>query len=102
MTDKEAKKPEAVVDVERLGGFAGFGGPGARIRSHGTMALSELSADDRARLEALVTEESPPLPMPDEFLYRITRQTEAGSVTIEVPESRVPEALRACVRDELM
>ncbi|WP_284162857.1 protealysin inhibitor emfourin [Frigidibacter sp. SD6-1] len=102
MTDEKDKTPEAVVDIERLGGLAGFGGPGAKIRSHGTIALSDLSAADRARLEALVTEESPAAPMPDEFLYRITRQTEAGSVTIDVPESRVPQALRACVRDELM
>ena len=102
MTDEKEKNPEAVVDVERLGGLAGFGGPAARIRSHGTMALSDLSPADRARLEALVTEESPPAPMPDEFVYRITRQTGEGSVTVDVPESRVPAALRACVSDELM
>ena len=41
-------------------------------------------------------------PMPDEFLYRITRQVGARVLTVEVAESEVPPAVRACVRDELL
>lgn len=90
------------VDIERIGGFAGFGGPAARIRSHGSLPLSALSHADRALLERLMAGKGPARPTPDEFLYRITRQIGASTTTVEVAESQVPAALRACVRDELL
>jgi len=37
----------------------------------------------------------------DAFRYRLTRQTEKGPQTVEVHEDAVPQAVRACVVDEL-
>jgi emfourin len=48
--------------------------------------------------------DNPPAPPPlsrDAFRYRITRQTGKGPQTVEVHEDAVPEAVRACVVDEL-
>lgn len=102
MTDGGKRAGGDTVDIERIGGFAGFGGPAARIRSRGSLPLSALSHGDRAALERLMAGKGPARPTPDEFLYRITRQTGAGTTTVEVAESQVPAALRACVRDELL
>ncbi len=91
------------LDVERLGGFAGFGNPGSRLRSRGTLENAGLSATDRQCVDALFAH--PPSPAGaaiDGFRYRLTRHTEAGSETIEIPEQHVPAAVRQCVRDELV
>jgi len=88
--------------VERLGGFAGIGLPGARIRRRGEIDPGTLSSPDRDALQRLF--ESPPAPPAksrDAFRYRLTRQTEKGEQTIEVHEDAVPEPVRACVVDEL-
>lgn len=87
--------------IERIGGFGGFGLPGAHLQSTGEVAVSDLSDTDRRTVEALF--ESPPssAPKPDAFQYRITRQTQAGPQTIVVPEDHVPMILRRSVKDEL-
>jgi len=46
-------QPEDRLDIERLGGFAGMGGPGAHIRSTGSLPGHALSADERWHLAAL-------------------------------------------------
>ncbi|MBS0562922.1 MAG: hypothetical protein JSR87_00065 [Proteobacteria bacterium] len=102
MTDDGEGASGGRIDVERIGGLAGFGGPGARIRSRGTLPLSALSRADRATLDRLLGQAGPAPPMPDEFLYRITRQVGARVLSVEVAESEVPAVLRACVRDELL
>ncbi|AWN48331.1 hypothetical protein DK419_19890 [Methylobacterium terrae] len=95
-----------MLTIERLGGLAGIGQPGSRIRSQGEQPLNALSADDRASVEALFRKppsrrQAAPM-MRDGFRYRITRSGEAGrQQTIEVPEAAVPPALRACVTDSL-
>jgi hypothetical protein len=88
--------------IERFGGLAGMGLPGSRIKSRGQLAMSSLSAADRGAVEALFEGGArAEAPMPDAFRYRITRQTPKGPKTIEVPEHRVPPALRNSVVDEL-
>jgi hypothetical protein len=92
----------AHLKVERLGGLAGMGLPGARIRSRGHIDARKLSAAEQAVVNGLF--ESPPAAPAqarDAFRYRITRQTEKGLQTVEVHEDAVPEAVRACVVDEL-
>jgi hypothetical protein len=88
--------------VEKLGGLAGIGLPGARIRSRGQIEASKLTASERTILDGLF-ERPPAAPAQarDAFRYRLTRQTDKGLQTVEVHEDAVPEALRACVVDEL-
>ena len=90
------------VSVERLGGFGGFGLPGSHLRSRGQVELAKLSSRDRAAVDALFDNPPKDRPSPDGFSYRLTRQTAKGTQTIEVAEQHVPEALKNCVKDELV
>ena len=91
----------ATVRVERIGGFAGFGLPGSRLRSRGEVDSAQLSAADRAALDALFEPPPATVPQPDAFVYRLTRRAAAGEQTVEVAEQHVPAALQSCVSDEL-
>jgi|SRR6516164_6803965 hypothetical protein len=100
-------QPDDSLDVERLGGFAGMGGPGSRIRSVGRLQGHELSAADRERLTALFSGAAlpaEPAGAADMFRYRLSlhRPGDAAPVVVEVPESAVPQRVRDCVRDELI
>ncbi len=92
------------VEVERVGGFAGFGGPGSRLQSRGTVETSALSDDDRDAVDKLFARvhPAPAAVNPDGYIYRLTRQTREGTQTIEVAEAHVPEALRAAVKDRIV
>jgi hypothetical protein len=93
----------ANVEVERVGGFAGFGTPGSRLQSRGTADTSSLSDSDRDAVEKLFTRAVPvSAASPDGFIYRLTRQTPAGPQSVEVAEEHVPNALRAVVRDRIV
>jgi hypothetical protein len=91
------------VKIERIGGLGGFGGP--HLKSYGERDLGELSIADRNALQALFANQGkkPSLmhnkQMRDGFNYRISRQTESGHETIEVPEDMVPAALISCIKD---
>jgi hypothetical protein len=91
------------LQIERMGGLAGFGGP--HLKSRGEMSLLQMSPADRQAVESLFSELATTLtPRPghaDAFRYRITRQTPSGPQTIEVPEERVPASVRDCVKDIL-
>ena len=91
------------LQIERLGGIAGFGGP--HLKSRGEVGLSDLSPADRQAVESLFADPQKRMPAQpgeaDAFRYRITRQTAAGTQTIEVPGHAVPAALRDSVRDVL-
>jgi len=90
--------------IERIGGVAGFGLPSSRVKSSGEQAVSALSADDQAKVEALFNNPERHQGSGlegDVFRYRITRMSKGKSQTIEVPEPSVPHALRACVSDKL-
>ncbi len=84
--------------VERLGGLAGFGGPGGRLTSTGRLDFAALSAADQQGLTALFAKPgAKSKPVADGFRYRITWQGKA----VEVAEDRVPAVLRDCVVDRL-
>ena len=86
------------VRVEQLGGFAGFGGP--HLKSSGAVDLSSLSPADRATVEGLFQRyrtSSATSAYPAQFRYRLTRQTPAGTESIEAPEHEVPDAVKASV-----
>ena len=89
------------LQIERVGGLAGFGGP--HLKSRGEMALTDLSSTDKQTIERLFKDPSQAKQknpgQSDAFRYRITRQTSAGPQTIEVPEDVVPYALRNSVKD---
>jgi hypothetical protein len=90
--------------IEPLGGLAGFGGPlgsgGPNVKARGEVALSALSPSDQAAVHSLFAQgnQSAPQGTGDMIRYRITRQTQAGSESVEVPEAVVPAALRNSVK----
>ena len=89
--------------IERVGGLAGFGLPGSKVQSSGEQSISALSAADQASVEALFQNPPPEEGQQrDTFRYRITRIVKGKKQTVEVPESAVPIALRACVSDTLI
>ena len=93
-----------LLKVERVGGFAGFGLSGSRLRSQGEQEMSALSAADQAAVEALFRNRGRVTaagPQADGFRYRITRVAGGQEETVEVPEAAVPAALRNCVTDTL-
>jgi emfourin len=88
--------------VERLGGLAGVGLPGSRLRSHGEIDLGKLSPSEQGTVERLFQNPpAAPAKSRDAFRYRLTRQTEKGPQSVEVHEDAVPEVVRSCVVDEL-
>ena len=89
--------------IERVGGLAGFGLPGSKIQSIGEQSISALSSADQASVEALFQNPPPQEEqLRDAFRYRITRTVKGKKQTVEVPESAVPMALKACVSDKLI
>ena len=101
MTEKADKKHDRLT-VERVGGFAGFGGPGSHLKSAGEVAMSALSAADRRAIEALFSGPARAgAAKPVAFVYRITRRISGVLKTIEVSEERVPGVIRKCVNSTL-
>jgi hypothetical protein len=90
------------LDVERVGGFGGFGSPGSHLRSRGQVETNDLVPADQHAIEALFDRPPKSSSPPDAFRYRLTRQTAHGPETIEVSEEHVPPALRAKVKDEIV
>ncbi len=92
-----------MLKVERIGGFAGYGGANSRLKSDGVMAFSALSPADQRRVEAMFNAKgaADASPVRDGFSYRITRATKTGDDVIVVPESTVPAAMIACVKDRI-
>lgn len=90
-----------VVEVERLGGFAGVGGQLSNLRSVGKIAVSELREEDKVRLLAALEVQPPRKLSADQFLYRITMRVNDTMRSVELPESEVPDYIRNCVSLEL-
>ena len=91
------------IDVERLGGLAGYGSPGARLRSRGSVLAHELNIADQAILrDIFLRPPQGPDPTRDALRYRLTRQCGAASHSVVVAETDVPQAIRECVHDELV
>ncbi len=88
------------LEIEKLGGLAGMGAR-SRLRSRGRLALSSLSAADRQAVDALFASPAPePDKMRDGFRYRLTRHTDAGEQTVEIPESAAPAFISGSVKNE--
>jgi hypothetical protein len=95
-----------VVTIERLGGFAGFGGP--NLKSEGQISFSDLSPPDQAAVTGLFEPgrktgpaKSPPAAIPDAFHYRLTRVIDGRPRSVEAPEEAVPAPLLASIRDSI-
>jgi len=90
------------LEVERLGGFGGFGLPGSHLKSRGDVAISGLSAADLQVIDRLFQGTvSLVTPKTDGFRYRLKRITGYTVQTIEVPEENVPISIRNSVKDTL-
>lgn len=101
----------AALHVERLGGLAGFGAGRSRIRSVGQIDSGALPPAVQQVVERLFqtgegvaahAQRRSKTLVRDGFYYRLSRTTEAGLQTVEVPEAAMPTELVACVRDELL
>jgi emfourin len=94
----------SILNIEKTGGLANFGGARSRIRSRGQLDTNSLSATELKAVEALFRKpaRSASPTSADAFRFRITRSTAAGEETIEVPESDVPLAVAFAVKDELL
>lgn len=92
-----------LLTIERVGGLAGLGGQGSRIKSRGQVALASLCAEEQTAIEHLFASHTTKraVPVPDGFCYRVTRTLRTGVKTIEVPEDALPQFLVRCVKDEL-
>lgn len=95
----------AMLQVERVGGLAGFGRGGSHLRSQGQVDMASLSSQEQAAVEALFQSDSKKTDssnMRDGFRYKISRITPSGTETVEAAESAVPPAVAQCVKDELV
>jgi hypothetical protein len=94
--------------IERIGGIAGFGLPGSRIKSGGQLALERLSAADLKSVNELFAGQRgqsasrQASPVRDGFAYRITRSVGQTVECVEIDEAQVPAALLKCVKDRLV
>src|SRR5690349_25173853 len=94
----------AKLQVERIGGLAGFGGAGSHLRSRGEVELTDLSAAEQQAVESLfqLRDKTKPSQMRDGFQYRITRNTANGVETIVVPEEALLSTICGRVKDEIV
>jgi len=91
--------------IERIGGLAGFGSPGSRLRSIGEQAISALSAADQTLVDDMFRNPERHQGSGrerDAFRYRITRNRNGKDETVEVADAAVPQALKAVVSDKLV
>jgi len=90
--------------IERIGGFAGFGGKNARLQSRGEIELDELSSVDRQTVERLFDSGGEPAApnAADMFRYKLSKTTLNGIETIETGEESIPDIIRRSVRDEFI
>lgn len=88
--------------LEKTGGFAGFGGVRSALRSDGVCAVEKLSPEELSLIEGFFCENgTEPAKVADGFRYRIVWPSRFGTRSVEVPESLVPEEIKASVKDRL-
>ncbi|HEY2775822.1 MAG TPA: protealysin inhibitor emfourin [Candidatus Binatia bacterium] len=96
------------IQVERLGGVAGFGTRAGHLRSRGEIHEASLCDADRAAVDALFESAGQAAPARsgargiDELRYRLTREGPRGDESVEASESAVPQVLRESVKDEIV
>ena len=74
------------------------------MHSHGRVDLDQLSADDRAAVDALFSRYrgTSSTPRPDAFRYKIARGSGDSAEAVEVPEGALPPSITSVVKDELV
>jgi len=92
------------LEIERLGGLAGFGGQNSRLRSSGEIDMDALSNEDKKTVEELFLSKGKPdgNSTADAFRYRISRVTSKGVESVEAAEEKIPNAIRQCVKDKII
>ena len=97
-----------ILRVERVGGLAGFGLPGAHLRSCGLLDYTALDLGARRAVDQLFAGKHPlslragTSAVRDGFRYRISRGAGAAAETVEVAEADAPAVVQGCVKDELV
>lgn len=72
------------------------------LKGRGEIDTARLSAQAREQLEALFREETATLEaMGNSPVYRVTRVSDAGTQSMEIPEHLMPDGLVGAVKDEL-
>ncbi|MBE5322282.1 hypothetical protein IM793_24245 [Pedobacter sp. MR2016-19] len=94
----------AILKIERIGGFAGFGGINSRLQSIGEVNTSDLSLNDKRAIEDLFafSNTSNGSLSPDTFRYKISRTTSKGTESIEASEDMVPNLIKQSVKDQII
>lgn len=93
----------SILQVEKLGGLANFGGMRSRIRSVGRIDTTALSPDDQKAIDELFRSSgTPDSNIADSFRFRVSRLSVNGTENIEVSETCIPAALASCVKDEFV
>ncbi|BCH53860.1 hypothetical protein GOZ89_05105 [Agrobacterium vitis] len=88
--------------LEKMGGFAGFGGAKSALRSDGVCAVEKLSAAEKQLIEEFFQQSLPQTAaVADGFRYRIVWPSRFGDRSVDVPESLVPDEIKASVKDRL-
>lgn len=82
--------------IERRGGFAG-------LKAEGTIEADSLGEEDRSTMESLFKMKGalPAAPGADRFVYKVTRENDTGTKTMEIPETLLPRAVTRAVKDSL-
>ena len=82
--------------IERRGGFAG-------LKATGEIDTTTLDEVDRAAIEELFKTKGklPASPGADRYIFTVTRETDSGKKTMEIPEHLLPSAVSRAVKDEL-
>jgi hypothetical protein len=86
------------ITIEQMGGFVGPNTPGGHIRMRGSVAWSALSEADRATIDKLFTAKAP---VNANFYYRLSRQVDGRTETMDALPGQVPEVLVASVKTTL-
>lgn len=92
----------AIVNVEKVGGLAGFGGARANIRSRGQIDTAALSPTEQKAVDSLfkARRKTARSKGADGFRFLISRTTDKGTETVERTEENVPPVIASCVKDE--
>ena len=79
--------------IERRGGFAG-------LKAGGVVDADALDPSDRVRLDELLSSDEPLTrdPGADRYTYVVTRESDDGRTTREIPESVMPPTVASVVQ----
>jgi hypothetical protein len=97
--------PEDRIEIQKLGGLAGIGLPGSRIRSQVELRGSDLSPEERSSIEKLFEPKAADgggPPAADPFRFQITLNSGRSRHEIVVGQADLLESLQARVHDELI